>query len=101
MKINKLLITLSLTLTSPLTLTGCAESYYTKVGAGYKIDETNIQWYDSSPTSPISARIEVGAKKGNFLYGINHRSQYLSGKPFNNNSEYQVTEVFVDYVWEF
>ena len=48
---------------------------------------------------PITARFELGMECvwENVTCGISHHSQFLSGFPFNNNMEYQKTEVFVDY----
>jgi len=85
----------------PILLSGCSSTYYAKVGAGYKVSESDIKWNDGSATHPISARMEVGAENGPYSYGVTHRSQYFTGKPFNNNNEYQVTEIFVDYKFEF
>lgn len=77
---------------------------YLKIGAGYKIQETdhfynvetgartNIQFSD-----PLSARIELGIEKGNISYGVSHHSQWRTGFPFNNEDEIQKTEVFIDY----
>lgn len=84
-----------------LLLSGCANSYYAKVGAGYKLQESQIDWYDGSSNDPISARMEVGAKSGPIIYGLSHRSQYFTGTPFNSKSEYHVNEIFVDYEWQF
>ena len=81
-------------------LNGCASSgYYAKAGAGVKLHETDIQWYDGSSNHPISARLEVGKRKGSWTYGVAHHSQWFTGWPVNGNNEYQKTEIFVDYEW--
>lgn len=85
-----------------LVITGCTHTPYVKVGAGYKVSETELRFDDgSSASSPISARIDIGMQKGNFTYGLSHHSQYFTGRPFNNDMEYQKTEVFVDYTYKF
>lgn len=84
-----------------LLLTGCSSTYYAKIGAGYKFSESNIEWDDKSTNHPISARMEIGAKKGPIIYGVSHRSQYFTGPPFNDKMEYEATEVFIDYEFEF
>jgi hypothetical protein len=82
--------------------TGCSSTRnYVKVGAGYKFNETSIDFYDGASTSPISARIEAGQHNGAWSYGISHHSQWLRGWPVNNNTEYYKTELFIDYEWEF
>ena len=88
-------------------ITGCStiSDPYLKVGAGYKFAETKIkhritqQQYDD----PISARIEIGAQCiiKEVTCGINHRSQWFSGAPFNDDKEYGVTEFFIDYTYKF
>ena len=79
-----------------LLCSGCSSTYL-KVGAGYKLNETNINWYDGSSSDPISARIELYKESGDLSYGISHHSQWFTGFPFNNNLEYSKTEVFIDY----
>jgi hypothetical protein len=92
-------------------LVGCTacDIPYVKVGAGYKIDETDdVKFKDTGETwkvdksSPISARIDAGyhCKKG-VTMGISHHSQWLSGSPFNDNWEHHKTELFVDKEWQF
>lgn len=88
-----------------LLLTGCSSVPYIKVGAGYKLNETKIDWYNKYNTTrgnhPISARIDLGFDYQNWSYGLSHHSQYLTGAPFNNASEYSKTELFIDYKWSF
>ena len=50
-----------------LMTTGCStmEQYgYLKIGAGYKVDQTEIHYRDGSTDHPISARFEAGIEKG-------------------------------------
>ena len=87
-------------------LTGCSSVPYVKVGAGYKLEESHINWINKdgnvkNGNHPISARIDVGFDYQNWSYGISHHSQYFAGVPFNNDGEYGKTEVFVDYKYSF
>lgn len=94
---NKLLL-----LIMPTLLSGCATTPYVKVGVGYKLDATEIRWNDGhTGDSPYSARIQAGFKHGSFSYGVDHHSQWLTGAPFNDMQEYQKTELFLDYTYEF
>lgn len=85
-------------------LTGCATTHipYVTVGAGYKVDEKNFINLTTNErvNEPISARIEVGVEAGAIKYGVSHHSQWFSGFPFNNDSEYFKTEIFIDYTWK-
>jgi hypothetical protein len=78
------------------TIMSCSSTYL-KVGAGYKFQETKVNWLDGSKNHPISARIEVGNEVGRVTYGVSHHSQWLVGKPINSNYEYSKTELFIDY----
>ena len=104
-----------LTLLTAVMITGCANQVpYFKVGAGYKVSETEHQYCTNSHSNgfmtvstncvtgnnPISARIQLGVEDGNFRYGIDHHSQWMQGAPVNDDSEYQKTEIFVDYVFK-
>jgi len=78
--------------------------YYVKIGAGYKIDQTEYTTDIESGrkvylhfNDPISARIEVGIEHESISYGISHHSNWLTGYPFNNEGEFHKTEIFVDY----
>lgn len=81
-----------------------ADSVYLKVGVGYKVDEFQIYlnkeqaWFDD----PVTARGELGYRKGSLSFGVSHDSQYLTGWPFNDRSEYYKTELFLDWQvdWE-
>ena len=81
-------------------LPACANTYF-KAGVGYKVQETEILYLEGNGNHPISARFEYGIEKGNVSMGISHHSQWLVGFPFNNDGEYQKTELFVDYKFEF
>lgn len=77
---------------------------YITVGAGYKFDELQLNFYRNDGTvtnvnDPLSARIEIGYQYSkNLTFGISHHSQWRTGFPFNAESaEYYKTEVFVDY----
>lgn len=71
---------------------------YAKVGTGYIVDQTNIEWNDGKgERSPLSARLELGCEIDSVSYGVSHHSQWLEGFPFNNNDEPQKTELFIDY----
>lgn len=84
---------------------GCSHTPYIKAGAGYKLSETDMLWVNEHKTvqgnHPVSARLEAGFEAGNWTYGVSHHSQFATGAPFNNDPEYQKTEVFVDYTWRF
>ncbi|GAB3021538.1 hypothetical protein [Bowmanella dokdonensis] len=83
-------------------LTGCAitDNTYVKVGAGYKFNESDITWEDEAATHPVSTRLELGKRLGNWRYGLMHRSQWFTGWPVNSDVEYSVNEVFIDYTFE-
>jgi major membrane immunogen (membrane-anchored lipoprotein) len=94
-----------------ILLTGCSSMSdpYLKIGAGYKFYENKIThtYADGTKQSfddPISARVELGFVKcmvENVSCGATHRSQWFSGAPFNDDKEYGVTEVFIDYTYKF
>jgi len=80
--------------------------YYVKIGAGYKLHQTD--WVLDNETGtrrnldfkdPFSARIEIGIEHEHISYGISHHSNWLTGYPFNDEGEFQKTEVFIDYKW--
>ena len=80
-----------------------AKTYIT-IGAGYKFQETNLKLnkdgVQSNWNEPMSARIEVYYQYSkNVTFGISHHSQWLTGFPFNDDSEYSKTEVFIDYTF--
>jgi hypothetical protein len=79
---------------------------YAKVGAGYKFIEStrftvNNVSYPTDYHSPYSARFELAIDCTNFTYGIAHHSQWLEGWPVNNHDEYEKTEIFIDFKYEF
>lgn len=82
------------------------EGIYLKVGASYKTHSESstyhngvtYQWKDQS--SPIGARFELGAQKGNFTTGVAHYSQWGDGWPFNDSAEPSRTEVYIDYKFD-
>lgn len=83
-------------------MSACSHTPYVKVGAGYKIEEPKIYWFDGTKTNnPISARMEAGFKYQNWSYGLSHHSQWLRGWPVNDKFEYYKTEFFIDYEWDF
>ena len=80
-----------------------AKTYIT-IGAGYKFQETNLKLnkdgVQSNWNEPMSARIEVYYQYSkNVTFGISHHSQWLTGFPFNDDSEYSKTEIFIDYTF--
>ncbi len=90
-----------------LLISGCSsipESAYLKVGAGYKLQETNLNRIDKgvityNMNDPLTARFELGAECfiPQITCGVTHHSQWLTGKPFNDKDEYSKTEIFIDY----
>ena len=78
-------------------------SAYFKVGTGYKLQETdhitrtNDEVIYFATGGKFSARIELGAEKGPWSFGLSHHSQWGTGWPVNDGDEYQKTEIFVDY----
>jgi len=75
---------------------------YASIGAGYKFQETtkvtvNGIDYQTDGQSPVSARFELGVECDKIKFGVAHRSQWLTGAPFNDQREYSVSEVFVEY----
>ena len=90
-------------LLTAFTVTGCANHpppIYAKIGTGIKLGEALMYGYNQTieaESSPISARIEIGQEVGNLSYGVSHHSQWLTGKPFDDEWEYHKTEIFLDY----
>ncbi|MDB4352462.1 hypothetical protein OAA60_03415 [Porticoccaceae bacterium] len=70
------------------------------IGAAYKLNE-NIRNYNGEPyKSSPTARLEVYYQYDKFIrFGVSHHSQWLKGKPFNDDWEYQKTELFIDYTF--
>ena len=84
-----------------LVMVGCAGHVpYAKIGVGLK-KEVEIHWRDGSTNHPLSARMEAGFENGPWTYGLSHHSQWLTGWPINNDSEYSKYEIFADYTWRF
>lgn len=84
-----------------LSMADCDKGY-ASVGAGYKFLETtkvtvNGVDYETEHQSPYSARFELGIECEKVKFGVAHRSQWLTGAPFNDKREYAVTELFVEY----
>ena len=80
------------------------EQLYARVGAGYKLDEENKfiingKTYIRRDTDPISARFELGCRRGRWTVGLSHDSQWGTGWPVNDSGEPYKTEVFIDYEW--
>ena len=77
---------------------------YVTIGAGYKFQETNLKLTRNGVkkdwNEPVSARIEIYYQYSkNVTFGISHHSQWLTGFPFDDDSEYSKTELFVDYTF--
>lgn len=78
---------------------------YIKIGTGYKLIETdhitraNGEKIYYNTGGKLSARIEIGKESGNWTYGLSHHSQWAAGFPFNDQTEPQKTELFIDYKW--
>ena len=77
---------------------------YVTIGLGYKLQETELWFIDDGVRTrfdePFSSRIEIGYNWSRHLkFGVAHYSQYLSGSPFNNDQEYEVTMLFVDFTF--
>lgn len=75
---------------------------FAQVGIGYKIDEPDYVMYGAekfpvSFGSSDTALFEVGFESGPVQFGIKHDSQWLTGRPFNNQPEYHKTELFIRY----
>lgn len=100
--ISRSLILILIILTTACSSTTACYNY-AKAGVGYKVQETAL--YDTKDGSlfndPISGRIEIGRQCSSISYGVSHHSQPFSGEPFNNDSEYQKTEIFIDYMYKF
>ncbi len=96
-----------------LTLYGCANTSlpelppmepYIEVGTGYKIIEPKAgsdEWQKFLDNCKVSAHLELGVEQGPVSYGLGHFSQLFCGAPFNDQSEYSKTEVFVRYKYKF
>ena len=85
-------------------LTACSVKppFQVKIGAGYKLDESDMYGYSSvtpHDSSALSARLELFQEIDEWSYGVSHHSQWLTGVPFDNEWEYSKTEVFVDYTF--
>lgn len=86
-----------------LAMIACSDSFaldtdfFIKAGAGYKIDEQK-----ALPSSPISARIELGFDNvlvAGLSIGFAHHSQWSTGAPINDEKEAFKSELFIDYTW--
>lgn len=88
------------TLVLILLISACSCNPYGKVGVGYKVDETEVRYNGKIADDPYSARFELGKECKKYTYGVSHHSQWMSGAPFNNDGEYQKTEVFIDYKFD-
>ena len=84
-------------------------NWFSSVGVGYKIlEQTEIKYKlkginhtvttGSNPViDKITARFSIGRHYSNYTVSLDHHSQWLKGKPFNDNWEYHVTYVGVSY----
>ena len=75
---------------------------YIKVGAGYKFNEIDLYSTENGKRIKFndkwSAKIEIGYHiTDRLITGYRHRSQLLSGWPLNDDTEYYVDELFIDY----
>lgn len=116
---KKLLLTSLLISSLPVMADTIKHVPYVKIGMGYKFEEMdmtrlvkdpnrapNEQFYLDKIYDPWSARIQIGIKAGNWTYGVDHHSQWLTGWPMQSCGgskckEYYKTEVFIDYTWTF
>jgi len=74
---------------------------YVTVGAGYKFHEPKLRLHLNGEYSrwsePLSARIEIGYYiNSNIKVGVSHHSQWLTGFPIDETTEYYKTEIFID-----
>lgn len=83
---------------------------FVKVGVGYKIfEQTDVHFnynynsYDidtgSNILDKITARLAIGRQWSKYSLSLEHHSQWLKGKPFNNEWEYHVTSVSLGYTF--
>jgi hypothetical protein len=87
------------------------DKMFTSIGVGYKIlEQTQINYEyqngkyriytgDNPVTDKITARFSIGRQFGNYSVALVHHSQWLKGYPFNNDWEYQVTKISVNYTF--
>lgn len=86
-------------------------NWFSSVGVGYKIlEQTEIKYelngVDRTLTTgnnpvidKIAARFSIGKHYGAYTVSLDHHSQWLKGKPFNNKWEYHVTYVGFSYTF--
>ena len=89
---------------SELDVKSYLDKTYVTIGAGYKFQETNLKLTRNGVkkdwNEPVSARIEIYYQYSkNVTFGISHHSQWLTGFPFDDDSEYSKTEIFIDYTF--
>lgn len=84
---------------------------FASAGVGYKVlEQTEINYKVSyierevstgnNPTiDKITARFSVGKRYGNYTVSLDHHSQWLKGRPFNDKWEYHVTYLGVSYTF--
>ncbi len=83
---------------------------FVKVGGGYKIfEQTKLHFtykrmnYDidtgSNILDKLSARFAIGRQWGKYSLSLEHHSQWLKGKPFDDDWEYHVTNVNLSYTF--
>lgn len=92
-----------------LLLSACSvtQKPYVAMDIGYKLHETHIEYIREDSLTDSSHPISTGIESGviiddtGFTYGIRHDSQLFDGFPFNNDPEYQRTQLFIRYTHVF
>jgi len=77
-----------------------ADDIYFKVGIAYKVGETDLYFKGKRFNEPLAARLELGVDNciiKRLTCGVAHYSQWLTGWPVNNDKEYNVNHIFIDY----
>lgn len=80
---------------------------YLYIGTGYKFTEPDRFTIAGEEVKmdfghALSAIVELGYESDTgWRFGIAHHSQWLSGKPFNNDNEYYKNEIFIGKKWTF
>lgn len=77
-----------------------ADTLYFKSGVGYKVDELTIYNVDTPINVKDTALFEIGVRDENLSYGFRHVSNWSTGWPLDNDSEYYKDEFFIEYEFD-
>lgn len=87
------------------------DEMFVKIGVGYRLiqDDKIVYYWENvkyttdlskeSPIAKITARFAIGRHFGDYSLSLEHHSQWLRGKPFDNEWEYELTSVNLAYIF--